>query len=85
MRVDLVQVAEELVEPVLPRNPRSADVSQSPLPESTCRVARRLQDLCHGDVAGQNRHSTGIRSDRDVSRVEACHENVAGWGADRAA
>jgi hypothetical protein len=52
MRVDLVQVAEELVEPMLPGNPRSADVPQSPLPEAARRVARGLEDLGHRDVTG---------------------------------
>ena len=73
MRVPLVEVAEELIEAVLSRQPafRRADVAESPLADECRAVAGLLQDLGNRDVVRLQRLSERIRRPRVATNARA--------------
>ena len=71
--VGLVEVADELVESLLPGDSVRADVAQSPFAEAPSRVALFLEQLGHRRVAGQDRDAAGIGAHGRVAHVHPGH------------
>ncbi len=71
--VMLIQVAVELIEPMLPRQARLRlpDIPQPPLPKQRGPVACRLQDLGHRDILRLQRLRCGIGLARIASHSRA--------------
>ena len=63
MRVGLVQVADELVEALLPGNALGADVPESPFAEATRGVPACLEEFRHRHVAREKGHAARVRAD----------------------
>jgi len=86
----LVEVTEELVEPVLPWQPglRLADIAEPPLPDQSGPVTGLLQGRGHGEISrlqglGGGILLAGISTDAGVAVVKPRHEHAARGRADR--
>src|SRR5262249_15136963 len=84
VRVDLVEVAEEVVKPLAVGDAGAARLPQTPLADETRAVAGPLEHLGHGGVLGPQRHQR-VAANLGVPGVPARHQTTAGWRADGAA
>ena len=90
VRMMLVHVAVELIEPLLAWHPafRRADVTQAPLADEGRLVTRLLQRLRHRDILRLQRLRrrvgiTGVAAHPRVPMMQTRHEDTARWGAHR--
>ena len=82
MRVDLVVVAEEDIEPVFLRHAGGAAAADPPLAEAAGGVAGALEVAADGCLAGQQRIETAIVADGRMAAVFAGEQHAAGRRAD---
>ena len=75
VRVCLVEVAEELVEALVVRDPGRVLVAEAPLADEGRRVARVVEDLRDGDVTGLERDAE-VPTDARATRVPAGHQHA---------
>src|SRR2546425_9693652 len=84
MGLGLIEVTEPFVKAVFVRDARGAFVAQAPLAEGCRVVTGRLEDFCHGEVGGIQRHARVAANPR-VSGMLTGHQTTTRRRADRAA
>ena len=85
MGVDLVVVAEELVETLAVSDARAAGVAQPPLAETAGGVARPFEYLGHGGIGVAQRDTPGVAPHRCVPHMLPGHQHRTAGGTDVAA